>query len=150
MPGALYSVGYEGLEQSDFVRLLVDCGVRLVVDVRLNAVSRKRGFSKTALAAAMRTVGVEYRHEPSLGNPVANRTAFSREEHDEAAGRVRLRIASEGADAIDRLASEAAVLPIALMCVEEDERRCHRHVVLELVRERVSPIEVIRLRRAVR
>lgn len=43
---ALFSVGYEGRDLSDFVELLQENGVTVLLDVRLNAISRKPGFSK--------------------------------------------------------------------------------------------------------
>jgi uncharacterized protein (DUF488 family) len=43
---ALFSVGYEGRDPSDFVELLQKNGVTVLLDVRLDAISRKPGFSK--------------------------------------------------------------------------------------------------------
>ncbi|SEM69999.1 DUF488 domain-containing protein [Nonomuraea pusilla] len=49
----------------------------LLVDVRLTPISRKRGFSKTALATALAAAGIACRHMRALGNPKWNRAGFS-------------------------------------------------------------------------
>ena len=74
--GALIGIGYEGRALAPFVEDLVARGVTRVVDVRLNAISRKPGFSKRALSAALSDAGIGYEHRPSLGNPRANRPSF--------------------------------------------------------------------------
>src|SRR5690606_38963018 len=51
--GSLVSVGYEGREASELIDHLRSLDVSVVVDVRLNAISRKRGLSKTALREAL-------------------------------------------------------------------------------------------------
>ena len=49
--------------------------------------SRKRGFSKTSLTAALAAAGIGYRHETELGNPPENRDAFRLEPESIQAGR---------------------------------------------------------------
>ena len=44
----IVSIGYEKRSIEDLIDLLVDNAVELLVDVRLNPISRKKGFSKTA------------------------------------------------------------------------------------------------------
>ena len=63
---ALFSVGYEGRDLDEFVRLLRAHGVTVLLDVRLNAISRKPGFSKTRLTAALADAGIRYRHARAL------------------------------------------------------------------------------------
>jgi uncharacterized protein (DUF488 family) len=127
------SVGYEGLALDELVALLVDAGVEVLVDVRLNAVSRRPGFSKTKLAAALAAAGIEYRHERSLGNPVDNRDRFRRGDPS-AWQRMRDRVAREGHDAAERVADLAVHRCVALLCVERDDAICHRRIVSDHVR----------------
>ena len=49
-PSTIVSVGYEGRTAEELVTALVDAGVSTLVDVRENAISRKSGMSKRALA----------------------------------------------------------------------------------------------------
>jgi uncharacterized protein (DUF488 family) len=126
------SVGYEGRELDEFVLDLLARDVTVLADVRLNAVSRRRGFSKTALRTALEARGIHYVHLRGLGNPVENRAAFSGA--NVAAGQASFRrvLATEDGRrdlaALRVLASEAMV---AVLCVERDEANCHRKVVID-------------------
>ena len=68
-PMNLYTVGYEGVALEQFVERLRLADVQVVVDVRDVPLSRKRGFSKTALSAALSKAGVQYLHIRELGCP---------------------------------------------------------------------------------
>ena len=58
---------------ASLVATLREAGVQRLVDVRKFPSSRRRGFSKTALAAALDAAGIEYVHARALGNPKPNR-----------------------------------------------------------------------------
>ncbi len=135
-------VGYEGQSIDSFVALLRIRGVQTLVDVRLNAISRKRGFAKRALGSALQEAGIAYLHRPVLGNYRDNRPGYA--ELDTLAAkeaRARYREALETADAvacIRELAALANEQEIALLCFEADERHCHREQTLEAVRRAMS------------
>lgn len=122
---ALLSVGYERRDLDEFVALLVDHQVETLVDVRLNAVSRKKGFSKTALASAMADAGIGYRHEPELGNPKANREPF-RQGLKSARTRYRRHLANGASCALAGVIALASASRIALLCFEREHNTCHR------------------------
>lgn len=134
------SVGYEGRTIEAFVADLTARHVEVLVDVRLNAISRRRGFSKTALAKALTAAGIEYRHLRALGNPKENRPAFGRD--DVETGRAIYReLLDRPAAAVElqTLADLATTTKVAVMCFESDESRCHRKVIIdELLTARVS------------
>jgi len=65
----LLTIGYEGAVIEDFCATLKAAAVRTLVDVRALPVSRKRGFSKTALGQACAAAGIAYLHLSALGNP---------------------------------------------------------------------------------
>jgi uncharacterized protein (DUF488 family) len=50
VPSGIVTIGYEGRTLGDFISTLSNHNVDLLLDVRLNAISRKPGFSKKALA----------------------------------------------------------------------------------------------------
>lgn len=75
-PSTIVSVGSEGRSVDELVDALADAGVSVLVDVRENAISRKRGLSKRALAEKLQARGITYVHEPTLGNPRDNRDGF--------------------------------------------------------------------------
>lgn len=143
--GRIYSVGYEGLTLDGLVDRLSGAHVTTLVDVRLNPVSRKPGFSKRRLTEALAAVGIEYVHEKSLGNPVENRESFR--DGDGHEGRARMReILSNGAgEALDRVVGLASTDRIAVLCVEREPERCHRNVITDMALERNPAIEVLQI-----
>lgn len=143
--GRIYSVGYEGFELEGLVQRLASSGVTTLVDVRLNASSRRPGFSKKALSAALEDAGISYVHEKELGNPADNRDSFR--VGDGSAGRERMRaILSNGAGvALDRVVELASDSRIAVLCVEREHTRCHRDVITEMARESDPTIEVVNI-----
>ena len=84
-PSTIVSVGYEGRSVDELVDALVEAGVSVLVDVRENAISRKRGLSKRALAEKLQARGIAYVHEPTLGNPRDNRDGFREQRPDSVA-----------------------------------------------------------------
>jgi uncharacterized protein (DUF488 family) len=131
--GALIGIGYEGRAVAPFVEDLVARGVTRVVDVRLNPVSRKPGFSKRALAAALADAGIAYEHQPALGNPRENRPGFGGGPRELAAARAAyglLLSAPAAVAALADLARAAARERVAVLCFEADQRRCHRDVLI--------------------
>ncbi|MFI6008658.1 DUF488 family protein [Streptomyces sp. NPDC051243] len=137
-PG-LWSAGYEGRDIDSFVASLLDCRIDVVADVRLTPISRKPGFSKTRLGLALSEAGIEYTHLRGLGNPKDNRAPFWDGRLD--VGRARFRgvlRSDEARSDLDSLAERARQSRVAVLCFEKDEERCHRQVVLETVRKRVS------------
>ena len=71
----LYTVGYEGADLSDFLNTLKVHKIKQIIDVRDLPLSRKRGFSKNALAAALAKIGITYLHLKALGDPKPGREA---------------------------------------------------------------------------
>ena len=139
-PG-LIGMGYEGQDIDAFVERAVQADVALIADVRLTPVSRKRGFSKNALATVLRSAGIEYLHFPELGNPKVNRAGFVGTSSESRAARARYGriLRSESASAaIDHLAILARDRRVAVLCFEADEARCHRELVLLAVRRRLG------------
>ena len=143
--GRIYSVGYEGLTVDALVERLAGARVTVLVDVRLNPVSRKPGFSRRRLEEALSAAGIDYVHEKSLGNPVENRGSFR--DGDGHEGRERMReILSNGAgEALNRVVELATTNRIALLCVEREPERCHRNVITDMALERNPAIEVLQI-----
>jgi uncharacterized protein (DUF488 family) len=137
-------IGYEGHDLDAFLDGLVKWDIGTLVDVRLNAISRKRGFSKTALRAGLAARGIEYRHEPALGNPKDNRDGFAEVDSEEgvsARERFADRLGSDASStALDSIALLAASSRVAVMCFEQSELHCHRQQVLRELRKRLPAL----------
>ena len=140
--GGPIGVGYEGRSIDEFVEDLMRQGVAVLADVRLHAVSRKRGFSKRKLEAAMADAGIQYVHLPQLGNPRENRAAYATYGTPEGA-RARATfgtvLESDGAKkALEELARLVDANRVAVMCFEFSELHCHRREVLAALRARTD------------
>ena len=75
MTQPLFTIGYEGVTPGALLAALHAARVEVLVDVRAIAASRRRGFAKTALRAALEDGGISYLHVPALGNPKDGREA---------------------------------------------------------------------------
>jgi len=134
MTHGIVSAGYEGRSIEEFVAALQVLGVGTVADVRLNAISRRAGFSKSRLRAALASAGIEYRHLRSLGNAKENRQPFwtGRVEEGRRAFMEALQ-APEAEAELHELADLAADHVVAVLCFEADAEMCHRQVVIDQV-----------------
>jgi uncharacterized protein (DUF488 family) len=137
----LFTIGYEAKTLDEFLGELADARVELVLDVRAVAASRRPGFSKTALAAALRERGIDYLHLRPLGTPAAGREAAR-------AGRIgEMRaIYSDQLDtpeaqlALEQALAEAGERRTALLCYEREAPDCHRSMLAERMEAR-TPFE---------
>ena len=133
-------VGYEGQSITTFIDGLTTGGVTYLVDVRMTPISRKPGFSKSALHQALTQAGIGYEHRPELGNPKSNRAGFAgtRAEADGARRAFIEWIDRPAArSALDALAELAQRKRVAVLCFEADQMRCHRDIVLAHVARRL-------------
>lgn len=133
LPGSVTGIGYQGQDMPGFLAAVSAAGIEIMYDVRLNPVSRKKGFSKNAIARALAGIGVAYRHEPALGNPKSNRAGFSGSGEERAEARRRyteLLSAPAAQEALTRIAETASGARAGLLCYEKEEQHCHRDVIL--------------------
>ena len=131
--GKLYTLGYEGRSLDEYLRILRDAGVRRLCDVRRNAFSHKKGFSKGPLGRACEAAGIAYQHVPELGIAAAERRAV-KTEADRAAmfRRYARETLPQQQAALDAIAARLrAGERIALTCFERDPQDCHRLRVAE-------------------
>jgi uncharacterized protein (DUF488 family) len=126
----VFTIGYEGRDLADLVSLLSDHSVETLVDVRLTPISRKPGFSKTALSAALGDAGIIYIHERRLGNPKENRPAY-RAGEKVAQRRYRSHLTTVGAEALTWLTATVSESVTALLCVERESTACHRSAIAD-------------------
>ena len=139
----LYTIGYEGLALEGFLGLLTAHGVEHLLDIRDVPLSRKSGFSKTALAAAVEFAGIRYSHVKALGCPKSIRDRH-RADGDWAqyVRSFETYLATQGA-AIETLRATAARSRTCLLCYEADATRCHRSFVAEAVTSSAGTISHI-------
>lgn len=128
----IFTIGYEGATVGEFIAALKEARVSRVIDVRALPLSRRPGFSKSPLRAALEAEGIEYVHLKALGTPAEGRTAARAGRHEELE-----RIYSGQLELPEAMAQSAQMLelardkPSALMCMERDPAHCHRTLLLK-------------------
>lgn len=133
----LFTIGYEKTRLADVVAALAEAGVATLIDVRDRPISRRPGFSKRQLAAAVEERGIRYVHLRALGTPPEGREAGRRREWARFWAIVEEKLASAEAElALLEAAEIAQGGGGCLLCYEADWRRCHRLRVAEILAER--------------
>lgn len=133
------TIVYEGATLPALLDALRAAGVSLLVDVRAVARSRRPGFAKSRLAAALAEAGVGYRHLRELGTPADGRAAARAGRHEAMRAVFRAHLATPGAQAgLGLLADLAGRERVCLLCFEADPRHCHRLLVAEALAARMS------------
>jgi uncharacterized protein (DUF488 family) len=130
----IFTIGYEGATQGEFLAALEAAGVKRVIDVRAVPNSRRPGFSKTPLGNALAEAGIDYVHLRALGTPADGRAAARAGRHADMAriyaGQLELPEAmAEGARMLDL----AAEKPSAVLCFEREPGECHRTLLLDAI-----------------
>jgi uncharacterized protein (DUF488 family) len=138
----IVSIGYERRTLDEMIALLRTHDVDVLVDVRLNPISRRQGFSKTSLAQALDAAGIEYRHERELGNPRDNRDGFRRGLKS-AHSRYARHLQNGASEAYREVVELVNTARPALLCVERDLQECHRSSILETARADIPNLRII-------
>ena len=142
----VWTSGYEQhADPASLVEALRAAGVRRVVDVREFPSSRRRGFSKTPLAAALAEGGIAYEHVRALGNPKRYRDLWRSGRRAEAERGYREHLAGDGRPALLELAASLDDAPTCLLCLEASHLDCHRALVADGLVERVEALAVVNL-----
>lgn len=123
----LFTIGYEGVTQAEFIAALQEAGVERVIDIRAVPNSRRPGFSKTPLRNALAESGIDYVHFRALGTPADGRAAARAGKLAELeriyAGQLELPEAIIAGEQMRELVAER---PSALLCYEREPGCCHR------------------------
>jgi uncharacterized protein (DUF488 family) len=139
-PTEFFTIGHSTHPIDVFVGLLTGHGIETLVDVRSFPGSRRHPqFNREALAAAIRTAGLSYRHMASLGgrrkeqdvalgNAHSSHAFFASYADYATTGAFRTALAE-----LERLGGRSRV---AIMCAESLWWQCHRRIIAEeLVRD---------------
>lgn len=134
----LFTIGYEQTPARAVLDELQRAGVKLLVDVRAIASSRRTGFSKSQLAAGLDERGISYIHLRGLGTPKEGRLA-ARAGDMKALSKIyhahlKTPQAREEMDELAGLVTKAG--PVCILCYERDHNVCHRKFIAEIIEER--------------
>jgi uncharacterized protein (DUF488 family) len=130
----LTTIGYEGTTIDTVLATLKQANVALLIDVRAVAQSRKPGFSKRQLAAALDEAGIAYVHLQALGTPKPGRDAVRAGHPERMEPIFRDHMTSDRSQAELAQAKQLAQKrPACLLCFERDHKTCHRRLVAEMI-----------------
>lgn len=139
----IFTIGYEKTTVPELIAALKAAGVGRVVDVRALPLSRRPGFSKSALAGALQEAGIAYEHLRALGTPKEGRDAAKK--GDQAtlervyAGQLELPEAqAQAAILLDRAAGQ----PTAVLCYEREPAECHRTLLLAAIAKDAEVVDL--------
>lgn len=134
----LFTIGYEQTPAKSVLDELEQAGVKLLVDVRAVASSRRPGFSKSQLAAGLDERGISYVHLRGLGTPKEGRLAARAGQYETLqkiyAKHLKTPQAKEELDELSALVKKSG--PVCILCYERDHLHCHRRWIAEIIEER--------------
>ena len=131
-----YTIGYEKKTIEQVLKLLETKKIGTLVDVRKNPISQyKPEFSKQNLEQTLSKNGIGYVHYPALGVPSEIRRKLGQTgDYDWFFKKYDENVIPK----LDEVDLETLDYPIAIMCVELDPTKCHRHrIALALERRRL-------------
>lgn len=142
----IFTIGYEQATQAQVIGALKAAGVKLVIDVRAVAASRRAGFSKSILAASLKDEGLDYIHLKPLGTPKAGREAARAGRTEEMHDIFEAHLAEpEAVVALADAADLAQKRPCALLCYEADPAQCHRRILTDRLAGQGFEIQDLRI-----
>ena len=125
----LYTIGYEGKQIDSFVKLLKNSSIECLVDVREIPLSRKPGFSKTALSQRLDKENIKYIHLKELGSPKELRNKLKTDHNFKVFFEKMGLYLNQKHEAIRFVSSHTKNHSCCLMCFESEATQCHRNVV---------------------
>lgn len=134
----LFTIGYQETPPKAVLDELESAGVKLLVDVRAVASSRRPGFSKNQLASGLKERGIGYLHFQGLGTPKEGRLA-ARAGDIKALEQIYARHlktpqARQEMDELATLIGNAG--PVCILCYERDHKDCHRKFIADIIEAR--------------
>jgi uncharacterized protein (DUF488 family) len=126
----IYTIGHSNHTTSDFIRLLQQHDIALLIDVRSQPYSRwAPQFNRETLAHSLRENGLAYSFMGDvLGGRPADQSLY--DPGEERPNYRRMEQSAEFQAGIDRLIEQAGAERAIVMCSEGDHRQCHRHLLI--------------------
>lgn len=125
---AFFTIGYEGISLEEYLNILIKNNVKLLCDVRKNALSKKYGFSKNELRNACSRVNITYAHLPDLGIPSEERQSLNdQNDYNELFTWYEEKVLPKNAGKVQELfLLNRQYERIAITCFEHSVDQCHR------------------------
>ena len=124
----LFTIGYEGISLEEYLNKLLINNVKVLCDVRKNALSMKYGFSKNQLKNACEGIGIDYVHLPELGIITKHRqNLVSQKDYNDLFEDYRNTILKRNDENLNKIIELIKTnCGVALTCFENNINQCHR------------------------
>jgi uncharacterized protein (DUF488 family) len=135
----LFTIGYEQAKPAAVLGELKRAKIKLLVDTRAVAASRRPGFSKRQLAASLDEAGIAYIHLQKLGTPAEGRQAARSGDLDTLWRIYDKHIKTPEAQAAlgELIALIKSGKRVALLCYCRDPKACHRARIVADIKKRM-------------
>jgi len=144
-PTKLYTIGYSEKEIGDFLKILQDNNIEILIDIRNSSKSMyKPAFGKSSLANSLERIGIQYKHFVNLGVPFEIRDPYIKQyiKNDCFKCLYKWNIDHKGQkDFLEVFKLVASGKQICLMCfekyaipTEKQNHYCHRWLLAELIK----------------
>ena len=136
----IWTIGHSTREIDEFISLLHENQIKLLVDVRADPASKRYPhFNKDSLVKSLNVHAIRYEHFPELGgkrkpNPDSHNTAWRNASFRAYADHMETEQFQKGVARLLEVAAEAG--PTAIMCAEAVWWRCHRSLVADYLKAR--------------
>jgi len=131
----LITIGYEGREIEQFIERLKQQNISRLIDIREIPISRKRGFSKSALKERLENENIQYVHLKALGSPSYIRRKLRSDQNYHDFFEAYSEHLSGNIEAVASLYQYVLDGINCIMCYELSEEYCHRSIVAYKVQE---------------
>jgi uncharacterized protein (DUF488 family) len=137
---SLFTIGYEQASLHDVIAALKAAKIKLLIDTRAVAASRRAGFSKKMLSASLDAAGIAYVHLQKLGTPADGRMAARAGDFRKLwkiYGRhLRTKEAKTALDELETILRKTR--GVCLLCYEREPSECHRSKIAEIMHARTG------------
>lgn len=143
----LYTIGYEKRSIKEFIDRLIKAEVDILVDVRQIAWSYRPEYCKTRLNRRLKASGIDYLHLPEAGNPKEYRVKAKSIQSCLILYRNYLGRTKSGLNELKSIIQQSGAgnRRVCITCYEKDHQNCHRSIIIEFMRRRITPLSVVHL-----
>ena len=131
----IFTIGYEGREIDEFVARLKQFNISRLIDVREIPISRKNGFSKSALRERLENENIKYIHIKALGSPSSIRNKLKSDWDYEYFFKEYTKYLSDNIEIIEELYESFFSGINCSMCFERFPEQCHRSLIAHKIKE---------------
>ncbi len=128
---SIYTIGYQNLSIDMFINVLIEKGIKTVLDVRNKPLSYKYGFNYYWLNKYLPWFNIKYIGIPELGIEEKYRKIFSQEQ----LWKHYMESLEGKKDYLDRACDIIKEQPTVLMCFEMNPEDCHRLRLAKKIKE---------------